>query len=167
METNLFPPIYYLNMNEFSIKRGDRDSLDLIKPLWEKLNRIHQGSSLHFKERYEKMDWDKRKSALIEKSGKIMIDYAIDEGEIIGYCISTTDKHDLSTGEIDSILVEKRYRKSGLGRRFMENAIQWLDSEGVKTKRLLVSVGNEKVLDFYRLFNFYPLHIILQKKEKQ
>lgn len=156
-------------MNAFNIKRGDGNRLDLIKPLWEDLNKIHCASSRHFMERYEKMDWEMRKSALIQKSGEINLDYAVDKdtGEIIGYCVSTIEKHDPSIGEIDSILVEKRYRKSGLGRQLMENAILWLDSNGVKTKKLVVSVGNERVLEFYKLFDFYPLHIILQKIEKK
>jgi len=155
-----------LILNSYSIIRSDTKDLDRIKPLWEKLNRVHQENSPYFRKRYENMNWEKRRNSIIEKSSDVMLDYAIDKDEIIGYCISTIEKHDPWVGEIDSILVDERCRKTGLGCMLMERAIQWLDSKKVKTKKLMVSVGNEKVLDFYSQFDFYPLHIILHSIEK-
>jgi ribosomal protein S18 acetylase RimI-like enzyme len=156
-------------MHSFHVVRGDIHDLDRIKPLWEELNLIHSKSSPYFRERYEGVTWDKRKADLIKKSGEINLDYVIDKNTdaIIGYCISSIERDDPTNGEIDSILIDDRYRKSGLGKQLMENAIQWLDGKGVKVKRLMVSVGNEKVLDFYKQFDFYPLHIILQKLENK
>ncbi len=36
-----------------------------------------------------------------------------------------------------------------------------------ETQKLLVGVGNEQLLDFYKQFGFYLLHIILQRVEKE
>ena len=45
----------------------------------------------------------------------------------------------------------------------MKNAINWLHSKNVSIQKILVGVGNEKVIEYYREFGFYPLHIVLQK----
>jgi len=155
-------------MRKYEIKQGGMDDLDSIKPLWEKLNQIHHAISPFFKERFHNMDWDKRKSKLLNKASEILFEYAIDKEEkkIIGYCISTIHKDDTKIGEIDSIYIDDAYRKSGIGKKFIENALQWLKSKNTETQILYVSVGNEKVLDFYKQFNFYPLHIELQRIDK-
>jgi ribosomal protein S18 acetylase RimI-like enzyme len=151
------------------IKRGNKNDLDLIQPLWEKLNQLHFELSPHFKPRFQKMNWDKRKRKLFEKSKDILFDYAMDteSNQIIGYCISTIDNEDNRIGEIDSIYVDQSYRKSGLGKQLVDRAIQWLKSNGTETQKLLVGVGNEQVLGFYEQFDFYPLHIVLQRIEKK
>jgi len=87
-------------MDRYDIKQGNVDNLDLIRPLWEKLNQLHFDLSPHFKTRFQDMNWDKRKRKLIEKSKDILFDYVIDENgsKIVGYCISTIDKEDNKNG---------------------------------------------------------------------
>jgi diamine N-acetyltransferase len=155
-------------MERYSIKQGNETDLDLIKPLWEKLNQLHLTLSPHFKLRFQTMNWDKRKRKLLEKSKDILFEYIIDNknNTIIGYCISTIEKEDNKVGEIDSIYIDETYRKSGLGKQLINRAIQWLKSNDTETQKLLVGVGNEQVFDFYKQFDFYPLHIVLQRIEK-
>jgi diamine N-acetyltransferase len=152
-------------MDNYSIRQGNKNELDLIEPLWEKLNQLHFELSPHFKSRFHKMSWDKRKHKLLEKAKDILFEYVIDNQNqrIIGYCISTIDKDDSKTGEIDSIFVDEAYRKSGLGKQLVDRAIQWLIFNNTETQKLLVGVGNEQVLEFYKQFDFYPLHIVLQR----
>jgi len=159
----------HLTMDRYDIKQGNVDNLDLIKPLWEKLNQLHYDLSLHFKKRFQEMNWDKRKRKLLQKSKDILFDYVIDKNDnkIIGYCISTIDKEDDKVGEIDSIYIDESYRKSGLGKQLVERAILWLKSNNTETQKLLVGVGNEQVIDFYKQFDFFPLHIVLQRIEKK
>lgn len=155
-------------MDAIEIKRGSLDSIDLIQHLWEHLNQLHLNKSPYFKDRYQKLSWAKRKQALTAKSSDILIEYAVDnkEQKIIGYCISTIYREDMSIGEIDSIFIDKCYRNSGLGKKLIDRAINWLESNNVETLKLLVGVGNEGVLNFYKQFNFYPLHIVLQRVKK-
>jgi len=155
-------------LERYSIKQGNETELDLIGPLWEKLNQLHLKLSPHFKHRFQTMNWDKRKHKLLEKSKDILFEYIIDNKNdtIIGYCISTIDKEDNKVGEIDTIYINETYRKSGLGKQLINRAIQWLKSNGTETQKLLVGVGNEQVFDFYKQFDFYPLHIVLQRIEK-
>jgi ribosomal protein S18 acetylase RimI-like enzyme len=154
-------------MDRYSIKQGDVNDLDLIKPLWEKLNQLHFNLSPHFRNRFQDMTWEKRKQKLLEKSKDILVDYVVDNknDEIIGYCISTIDIEDYKIGEIDSIYIDETYRKSGLGRQLVERAIQWLKFRNTETQKLLVGAGNESVFDFYKQFDFYPLHIVLHRIE--
>lgn len=156
-------------MDNYKIIRSKIEELDLIKPLWEKLNDLHENLSPDFKERFQRMNWDKRKNNLISKSVKLLFEYVIDNNsdKIIGYCISTIDKENEKTGEIDSIFIEREHRKSGIGKRLMENAINWLISQKTETQKLIVGVGNESVIEYYKQFDFLPLHIVLQRKEQK
>jgi len=151
-------------MTNYQIKRLEINEIDLIQPMWEKLNLLHFDLSQNFKNRFYDMNWEKRKTKLIEKSEDIMIDAVMDsKNVVIGYCISTVDKKNNKTGEIDSIYIDEPYRKSGIGKQLINNAIEWLGTKGTTEQRLFVGVGNEKVLDFYKRFNFFPLHIVLQR----
>ena len=153
-------------MNDFTIKRGNIDDLDLIKPLWEKLNQLHLDLSQNFKSRFQNKTWESRKSYLIKKSKEIIIDYVTDDKNyIIGYCISTIDRENEKIGEIDSIYIDKIYRKTGIGEQLMNRAIDWLILKGTKTQKLDVGAGNEQVLEFYKHFDFYPVNIVLQRIE--
>jgi ribosomal protein S18 acetylase RimI-like enzyme len=154
-------------MLDFIIKQGQIEDLDIVKPLWEKLNDLHESLSPDFKERFQKMNWDKRKSNLISKSGKLLLEYVIENknDKVVAYCISTIKKDNEKEGEIDSIFVEKEQRKTGIGKQLMDNAINWLISQKTETQKLLVGVGNESVIDYYKQIDFYPLHIVLQRKE--
>ncbi|MCG0275390.1 MAG: GNAT family N-acetyltransferase [Thermosediminibacteraceae bacterium] len=66
-------------------------------------------------------------------------------------------------GEIDSIFVEEKYRNYGLGDRLMKRALEWLNSNHVKTKIIMVAEGNENVLEFYKKYGFYKRRIILEQ----
>ena len=66
-------------MEEFTFKHGNSEDLDLIKPLWEKLNQLHLDLSQNFKSRFQNKTWESRKNDLIKKSGEIRIDYVTDD----------------------------------------------------------------------------------------
>lgn len=152
-------------MNGYLIKHGDYNELDLIKPLWEKLNQLHAEVSPRFKKRFQSKTWEERKGDLLRKSKEILFDYAVESitGATIGYCISSIDRDDNTIGEIDSIYVDEAYRKSGIGKQLMEKAIEWLSARGTKSQKIIVVVGNEQVLNYYSQFDFFSLHIVLQR----
>lgn len=148
----------------YHIKQLDFNDLDLIRSLWEKLNQLHYELSPDFKVRFNSLTWETRKSKLIEKAQEILIEFALDTNDkVIGYCISTIDKMDNTIGEIDSIFIEEKYRGQGIGKELMKNASNWFHSNNVLTQKILIGVGNEKVIEYYKEFGFYPLHIVLQK----
>ena len=147
---------------------NDKQGLDLIGPLWEKLKEYQKVRSQHFPDHYAKRTFDQRKMDLLEKaeSGALRIDLArdLDAGELVGYCVSTISGD--GQGRIESIYVEPNYRQSGIGDNLMQKALHWLDGMQAKTKMLIVGAGNEGVFTFYSRYNFHPKHITLEQVEK-
>lgn len=151
-------------MSDFEFINGSRELLDLVQPLWEKLNKHHEINSNNFSDRFRNLKFEVRKSKFINDENlvvKIDLIKDKDKAEYIGYCISTINK-DL-IGEIDSLFVEKEYRKYGLGDKLMNRALEWLDSNQVKTKIIGVAEGNENVLEFYKRYGFYKRRVILEQ----
>jgi ribosomal protein S18 acetylase RimI-like enzyme len=154
--------VHNMNINYIEL---NNEQIDLIKPLWEKLKDHHRELSQHFQERYAEFTFSDRKEELLNKSEKgiLKIDTAKDNDteQIIGYCISSIS--DELVGEVDSIYLDDEYRSSGIGNKFMERSLNWMDKNGVKTKKVMVAAGNEDTLVFYSRYNFFPKHIILEQ----
>lgn len=151
-------------MNNFEFLTGSIELLDFVQPLWEKLNEYHEANSSYFSSRFINLKFDVRKNKFINNSNlEVKVDLVKDIGKDlhIGYCISTVNKELI--GEIDSLFVEKEYRKYGLGDRLMNRALDWLNSNQVKTKIIGVAEGNENVLDFYKRYGFYQRRVILEQ----
>ena len=152
--------------SSFQYISGGEELLNIVKDLWEKLNNYHKEKSIHFKNHYFGFTYDMRKEALLKKSelGKIKVDIVkdLDNGAIIGYCISTIDGNDV--GEIDSLYVEDEYRGNNIGDYFMEKAVNWMDLNNTIRKQIGVAEGNENVYEFYRKYNFYPKVTTLVQK---
>lgn len=154
-------------MNNFEIVSGSVELLDFVQPLWEKLKKHHEINSSYFSDSINVLTFQVRKNKFIkDKTLKVKIDLIKEsKNELyIGYCISTINE-DLA-GEIDSLYVDKEYRKYGLGDKLMNSALEWLDSNQVKTKIIGVAEGNENVLEFYKKYGFYKRSVILQQVKK-
>jgi ribosomal protein S18 acetylase RimI-like enzyme len=152
-----------MNINYLEV---DRREIDIIKPLWEKLRDYHHGLSLYFAERYMEFAFEERKKQLLKKSinGSLKIDIVKDEDTkwFIGYCVSSIS--DELEGEIDSVYIEEEYRSLGIGKELMTRALNWMGEKGVKSKKIVIAVGNEDMISFYEKFDFLPGHIILEQK---
>lgn len=151
-------------MNNFEFINGSKELLNLVQPLWEKLNKHHEINSNYFSDKFKNLKFEVRKNNLVKDSNlEIKIDLIKDmeKGLYVGYCISTINKELM--GEIESLFVEKEYRKYGLGDKLMNNAIEWLNSKGAKTKRICVAEGNENILEFYKKHGFYKRRVVLEQ----
>jgi len=144
----------------FKIKyiQGNQNLIDEIKVLWEDLNRLMSERSIHFKNHFLAMTFEKRKTEILEKvsCGEIHIDLAVNEltGNSAGYIVSSIDTK--KTGIIESVYVAETYRGIGIGDNLMKNALAWLDEKNAKVKILDVTVGNENVYSFYSRYGFLP-----------
>lgn len=152
-------------MENFEYINGGIELLDLVQPLWKKLNKQHEDNSTYFHEEYKKMNFEVRKSKFItDNTVAINIDLIKKEGVHIGYCISTINKE--AIGEIDSLFIDKEYREFGLGDKLMTRGLEWLNNNNVKTKIIAVAEGNENVLEFYKKYNFYKRRVVLKQINK-
>lgn len=151
-------------MDNFEFVTGSIELLDFVQPLWEKLNKHHAVNSNYFSNRFINLKFDVRKNKFVNDYNlEVKVDLIRDiENDLhVGYCISTINKE--LVGEIDSIFVEKEYRKYGLGDRLMNRALDWLNYNQVKTKTIGVAEGNENVLEFYKRYGFYKRRVILEQ----
>lgn len=151
-------------MSEFEFINGSIELLDLVQPLWEKLNKHHEINSNYFSDNFRNFKFEVRKNKFINnKDLEVKIDLIKDKEKdlYIGYCISTTNKNLI--GEIDSLFVEDEYRHYGLGDKLINSALEWLNSNEVKTKIIGVAEGNENALGFYKRYGFYKRRVILEQ----
>lgn len=147
---------------------ADQRGLDLIGPLWEKLNEYHRERSPYHKGHFAGMTFEMRKRRLLEKSagGAMRIDITRDRetNKYVGYCVSTISEG--RQGEIDSIFIESEYRGRGIGDTLMKKALGWMDGLSIIRRMVEVASGNEEVFAFYRRYGFYPRSTILRTVEK-
>ena len=150
---------YCMNCN---IKLIDKNQINKIKALWKKLNEMHLEDSHFFKDLYKTFDFEKRCQKFDELLDKnIRIEIIEDDTAIVGYCISTIEK---GSGEIDSLYIEKNYRKYGYGGQLVENSISWLKANNCNKIMVAVAEGHESVFGFYEKYGFYPRMTYLQMK---
>ena len=151
-------------MNNFEFVTGSIELLDFVQPLWEKLNKHHKVNSNYFQSRFINLKFEVRKNKFVNNNNlKVKVDLIkdIDKDLYVGYCISTVNKE--LVGEIDSLFIEKEYRKYGLGDKLMNRTLDWLNINQVKTKIIGVVEGNENVLEFYKRYGFYKKKVILEQ----
>jgi len=147
---------------------GGEELLEQVGPLWKRLNEHHQNISTHFSQQIHQVTFAQRKEHWLQetKSGQLRIDLiqTEDSNKFIGYCVTICNQ---THGEIESIFVDDTYRKMGFGHLLMKRALDWLDRQSVKTKRVSVAVGNEQVFQFYEQFGFLPRAIVLEQISKE
>lgn len=122
-------------MEGFEFIDGDVGLINFVQPLWKKLNKHHKVSSNYFQNSFLSLKFEDRINKFINDDNlKIKVDLIkhIKSNLYIGYCISTINKE--LVGEIDSLFIEREYRKYGLGGSLMKRALDWLNDNQVKTK---------------------------------
>jgi ribosomal protein S18 acetylase RimI-like enzyme len=145
-----------------SIVEKDIKEIELIKPLWEQLNLLHFEKSVNFKFKYEKFTFEDRIKAIYVKAGRgiIKIDMILDNdtNNYIGYCLCSIEDN---IGEIESIYVEKQYRKLHLGGKLMESALNWFSAKGIANIQISVVYSNDEALPFYQRYGFQIANYVL------
>lgn len=147
------------------IVSGNLKDMELVKPLWEKLNAVHLEKSVHFKGKYKRFTFEQRMKPILEKAdrGRIKIDLLMDGEKAVGYCISSIEH---GQGEIESIYIDEQYRKGGWGSRLMEDAMHWFQANGIEDISIAVVYDNEDALPFYEKHGFRISTYVL-KRPKQ
>lgn len=129
------------------------DQLDLIAPLWRRLNALHQELDRVCGEPCRKTTWEQRRLELRGKAlGRSLVQIVRAGGEIAGYCFSSIDGE--NRGEIDSLFVSPEYRGKGVGKQLVENGLNWLETSGNGDIQLWVHPGNVNAIAFYWRLGF-------------
>jgi ribosomal protein S18 acetylase RimI-like enzyme len=129
------------------------DQLDLLAPLWYKLNAFHQDLDELLGNPRRITTWEQRRIQLHEKAlGKSLIQILRVDGSSAGYCFTSIDE--ANKGEIDSLFLLPEWRGRGIGKKLMENALTWLEDLGCKDIDISVHPGNTSAVKFYWSFGF-------------
>lgn len=137
------------------IIKGGIELIDRIEPLWLQLNLHHTSISPFFENDFKKFNFENRKNALKEKAnkGKLKIFIFCPNNVPQGYCIASIEGDE---GEIDSIFINEKYRKMGIGSRLMSDAMNWLSENSIVRIKVGVVYGNENAFSFYQKYGLYP-----------
>ncbi len=150
-------------MKNHYIVHGDQKLLPSIQPLWEKLNTERAKNSPNFKKLYKAMTFSKRKKEILEKSkqGGVLVSLLYNQkGQVQAYCVSILGSG--STGEVESLFVEKPFRKKGFGALLVSEALNWMHENKSKKIIAVVGIGNEAALPFWKKMGLLPKYIQLE-----
>lgn len=143
------------------------NDIELIKPLWEQLNELHYEKSVNFKKRFVNYKFEKRMEGIIKKAerGIIKLDILFDDekNKYVGYCLSSIEDFQ---GEIESIFIEKEYRKYGQGGKLIESALEWFKDKNISDIKINVVYNNSDALPFYERYGFRIGNYILSSPIK-
>ncbi|MEJ6949793.1 GNAT family N-acetyltransferase [Natronospora cellulosivora (SeqCode)] len=142
----------------------DNSEYNKIKPLWQKLNKHHQEKSGHFKSHFANNTFEKRMKKMLANDDliwRIEVVEDIDRGDLIAYCIISINDEE---AEIDSLYIDKEYRRLKIGDKLMKSSLEWIKEKGTSKTMIVVSWGNRDALDFYRKYGFEPRSIKLYNK---
>ena len=151
-------------MDHIRFSALQKEEINRIQPLWEKLNQHHLALSPHFRAYYEQFTFEKRMAKFqeAEKVIHLMVAEDTQSREIVGYCLSSL--HDDGIGEVESLFIEEAYRGNKIGETLLKDACKWLDENNVTRKILGVSYGNANAERFYMRCGFYPAYTVFATK---
>jgi len=77
-----------------------------------------------------------------------------DNAEIIGVCEIIKSLREENTAFIHSFYIEKKYRNKGIGKKLMQNTIDALKDDNIKTIELTVDPANKSAINLYSKCGF-------------
>ena len=150
---------------KFAYRVGGAESLDDIRPLWEKLRAHYAPLLSRFEHETPPFIFEPRRQEILGKAtpGKTRTELVsiVSEAVDIAYCVSTVSPG--GRGEIDSMFVEERCRGRGIGSELVRHALAWMKSAEASSKVVTIAYASEEVLAFYKRFGFHPRTILLQQ----
>ena len=92
-------------------------------------------------------------------------------GEIVGYCAGAIGKAPDYTalkkiGYIDTMIVDEKHRKGGVGGKLLKEMINWLKEKKIKHIELEVDTRNNPGINFWRKAGFFEYRLKMRKDLK-
>src|SRR5438309_5308271 len=112
-------------MNEtVSIESGGPELLDRIEPMWIALRNHHAELAPIWRDSLLATTFESRKAGLLKKAESGLLVLLAVSQQPVGYCVCTLCGE--GEGEVDSLFVVPHYRRRGIGRALMVQALAWL-----------------------------------------
>lgn len=125
--------------------------INIIKPLWEALNRYQAIHSKHFSKHYRNLEFEDEMRCL-NGHNDCRLEVIYQNKKPLGFILGKVDQ---SIGEIDSLYIYDDLRGQGLGTYITNRMLLWFETKGVKKIELNVSSGSEELIHFYKKVGFH------------
>jgi ribosomal protein S18 acetylase RimI-like enzyme len=94
---------------------------------------------------------------------------AIDDEVIIGFITGKIEPRPpvfavAEKGEINSVFVEERYRRCGIGGQLIRHMVKWFTARGIEYVELSADVRNIVSVNVWTSFGFEPWQLIMKRK---
>lgn len=154
---------------DFVVRRGNRDEVDRLEPLWSALRNHHVGLPAMQPVRALEDSWQYRRRQYLDWLGQDGYTLLVAErdGELIGYAVvsvgagaATWDLGE-TTVEIETLSVLESERGNGVGRALTEAAGEVATDAGAHSVLVGVAHSNEDAIRFYEREGFEPFYVLL------
>ncbi|MBN2796739.1 MAG: GNAT family N-acetyltransferase [Clostridia bacterium] len=139
------------------------DDLEVIRSLWDILNRHKQIHSRHFSDYFSRKTFENFAEE-IQACEKYRLEVVYSDDSPLGFCVGSRCKNN---GYVHELYVHDDLRGNGLGRYLFNRMILWLESEGCEIIDLHVTTGNEEVISFYHKQGFNTFRYTLRKVKEE
>ena len=156
---------------DFVVRRGDRDDVDRLQPLWRALREHHVTLPAMPPVRSSEDSWEFRKGQYLDwlsQEGHILL-VAERGSELIGYTVVSLGEGaatwDLGerTAEIETLSVLESERGNGVGAALSQAATDIANEAGAGTVLVGVAHSNEDAIRFYEREGFKPFYVSLTR----
>jgi GNAT superfamily N-acetyltransferase len=146
---------------EVIIRKAAAEDVPSILGLWKELMDFHKELDLIFS---RSADGHERFADFV--TGHISSEtsnvFVADAGkDIVGYCVAIVEKYPpvieiKEYGLVQDLAVEEKHRRSGIGKRLLEEARSWFSEKGVHRLEARVAKSNRSATDFWAKMGFVP-----------
>lgn len=156
---------------DFVVRRGDRDDVDRLQPLWRALREHHVTLPAMPPVRSPEDSWEFRKRQYLgwlSQEGHILL-VAERGSDLIGYAVMSLGQGaatwDLGerTAEIETLSVLESERGNGVGAALTQAAADVANEAGARTVLVGVAHSNEDAIRFYEREGFKPFYVSLTR----
>ncbi len=156
---------------DFTVRRGDRDDVERLEPLWRALRDSHVSLPAMPQPRSLEQSWRHRRNQYLDWLGRDEYTLLLAErdSEPIGYAVVSIGEGaatwDLGerTAEIETLSVLEPERGGGVGRALTEAAAEVAAEAGARTVLVGVAHSNEGAIRFYEREGFERFYVLLAK----
>jgi ribosomal protein S18 acetylase RimI-like enzyme len=156
---------------DFAVRRGGRNDVDRLAPLWRALRDHHASLSSMPPVRPVEDSWERRRGQYREwlsREGYVLL-VAERDDRLIGYAMVSLDEGPATwdvgrtTAEIETLAVLESERRSGVGRALTEAATEVASEAGAGAVAVGVAHTNADAIRFYEREGFEPFYVLMLK----